>query len=149
MVRDSYLPKKSKAREVVQQFISCINNHNVEGITELLTSNHQFTDGLGTVFKGKVTLREGWTQYFKTFPDYHMEIEKILDQANVVGIFGHAVGTYSNPSSKSPRTNRNKMKKSWKIPAAWRAVVQDGLVSEWQVYTDNEPVWKAMGVKRY
>ncbi|HTV60171.1 MAG TPA: hypothetical protein VMJ93_14965 [Verrucomicrobiae bacterium] len=33
---------------------------------------------------------------------------------------------------------------SWEIPAAWRAVVKDGLIAEWQVYCDNEPVRKIM-----
>jgi hypothetical protein len=28
----------------------------------------------------------------------------------------------------------------WKVPAAWRAVVRDGLIAEWQVYVDNEPL---------
>lgn len=27
----------------------------------------------------------------------------------------------------------------WKTPAAWRAVVRDGKIAEWQVYADNEP----------
>jgi len=40
-------------------------------------------------------------------------------------------------------------KNHWEIPAAWKAVVQRGRISEWRVYADNEPVWKIMGVKRY
>jgi hypothetical protein len=32
----------------------------------------------------------------------------------------------------------------WETPAAWRAVVVDGLVAEWRVYTDNEPMRERM-----
>ena len=33
----------------------------------------------------------------------------------------------------------------WEIPAAWKAVVRDGLVAHWQVFADNQPVRKLMG----
>jgi hypothetical protein len=29
----------------------------------------------------------------------------------------------------------------WRISAAWRAVVEAGLVKEWRVYADNKPVY--------
>jgi hypothetical protein len=29
----------------------------------------------------------------------------------------------------------------WRIPAAWRAIVHDGLVQEFRVYADNKPVY--------
>ena len=35
-------------------------------------------------------------------------------------------------------------KKSWRIPAAWRAVVRDGQIAEWQVYADNKPVYELL-----
>ena len=60
----------------------------------------------------------------------------------MVGLFGTAQGTYS-VNGKLVSENH------WEIPAAWKAVVQGGRVSEWRVYADNEPVWKIMGVKRY
>ena len=33
----------------------------------------------------------------------------------------------------------------WEVPAAWRAVVQDGKIAEWRVYADNQPLRKLMG----
>jgi len=33
------------------------------------------------------------------------------------------------------------------VPAAWLAVVKDGLVAEWRVYADNQPLRKLMGDK--
>ena len=29
---------------------------------------------------------------------------------------------------------------TWLLPAAWRAVVRDGRIAQWQVYCDTEPV---------
>ena len=33
---------------------------------------------------------------------------------------------------------------AWRIPAAWRLKVKDGLVTEWQVYADNKPVYELL-----
>ena len=32
----------------------------------------------------------------------------------------------------------------WQTPVAIRASVEDGLVAEWRVYADNEPIRKVM-----
>jgi hypothetical protein len=32
-------------------------------------------------------------------------------------------------------------KKSWRIAAAWRAIVRNGQIAEWQIYADNRPVY--------
>jgi hypothetical protein len=37
-----------------------------------------------------------------------------------------------------------KAENSWETPAAFRAVIKDGKVSEWRVYADNEPMKKHM-----
>ena len=35
--------------------------------------------------------------------------------------------------------------KAWKIPAAWRAIVQDGKIGLWQVYADTKIQFERMG----
>jgi hypothetical protein len=32
-----------------------------------------------------------------------------------------------------------------KVPAAWKAVVADGLVVEWRVFADNKAVYEILG----
>src|SRR5262249_20997386 len=34
--------------------------------------------------------------------------------------------------------------KTWRIPAAWRAIVKDGQIAEWQVCADNKPVYELL-----
>lgn len=87
-------------------------------------------------------MKAGWTNYFDLFPDYAVKVDDILSKGNMVGLFGTAQGTYSVNGEFVSENH-------WEIPAAWKAVVQAGRVSEWRVYADNEPVWKIMGVKRY
>jgi hypothetical protein len=37
---------------------------------------------------------------------------------------------------------------SWRTPAAWKAVIGDGLVMEFQVFADNKPVYEILGRRK-
>ncbi len=127
-------------QKVVEQFVTAINTHDVEGLASLMTSDHRFVDSLGTVVEGRGATREGWTFYFSMVPDYHLEIsrsfvaEESKAEAMLVGV---ASGSYWSNGVKRPDS-------SWSTPAALRAIIRDGQVAEWQVYADNEPIREQM-----
>ncbi|MGA8276259.1 MAG: nuclear transport factor 2 family protein [Thermoplasmata archaeon] len=126
---------------IVLRFVNEINRHDVSAMLALVSDDHQFIDALGHELRGRERLREAWTAYFEWFPDYRILIEDHLQMGIIVGLFGSASGTFAVGTDLSPS-------RRWKIPAAWKAVVRDEHVERWQVYADNEPVWKIMGVKR-
>ncbi len=130
------------ALDVALAFVDRINSHDVEGLAALMTEDHCFVDGLGQTVRGRERMKTGWAGYFDWFPDYSVKVDDIFGKGNVVGLFGTAQGTYL-VNGKLVSENH------WEIPAAWKAGVQGGRVSEWRVYADNEPVWKIMGVRRY
>jgi hypothetical protein len=70
-------------------------------------------------------------------PDYSIIVEEIFCDGPVVVMLGKARGTYSTDGEL-------KAENRWETPAAWRAVVEGGLVAEWRVYADNEPMRKLM-----
>jgi hypothetical protein len=76
---------------------------------------------------GRESMRKGWRGYFSMCPDYWVSHGDIFANGNVVATFGSAGGTISGTK--------------WETPAAWRAVVENGLVKEWRVYADNKPVY--------
>jgi ketosteroid isomerase-like protein len=123
--------------ETVQRFIDQINAHDVEGLSVLLTPDHRFIDSLGSVIVGRETMREGWRQYFQMVPDCHIEITHAFTDAGEVALLGSAGGTYARDEQMKPTD-------AWQTPAAWHAVVRDGLIAEWQVYADNEPIRQRM-----
>jgi hypothetical protein len=55
-------------------------------------------------------------------------------------MLGVAEGTYA-PNGKLTQENR------WKTPAVFRALVDSGLVAEWRVYADNEPIRNRIKLK--
>jgi ketosteroid isomerase-like protein len=123
--------------DVALAFVAKINAHDVDGLVALMTPDHVFIDGLGNAVRGSEKMRAGWRAYLQWFPDYAVEITEQLTRRDVVALFGKARGTYA-VDGKLPRAN------FWEIPAAWRAVIRNGQVAEWQVYCDNDPARKIM-----
>jgi ketosteroid isomerase-like protein len=126
--------------DVVMDFIKRINSGDVDAICELMTPDHIFQDALGERFIGKEKMREGWRMYFKLISDYQVHAEEFFQTNDLLAVFGTASGIYSG--NGAPATQN-----FWEVPAAWRAVVRDGLIAEWRVYADNQPLRKLMGAQ--
>jgi ketosteroid isomerase-like protein len=112
--------------DVVREFIERINQHDVDGLSAVLTEDHRFIDSLGSVFLGRGTLRLGWADYFRLVSDYRITVDEFAEGRSSLLMVGSVEGRSAGVE--------------WKVPAAWRAVVRDGLIAEWQVYVDNEPL---------
>lgn len=123
--------------ETVLEFIDRINQRDADKLAELMTEDHVFIDSLGQAVRGRERMRIGWRGYYALCPDYWVSREKILSDGNVVAVFGSAGGTIAANGELSPENK-------WRTPAAWLAVVQNGLVKEWRVYADNKPVYDIM-----
>jgi SnoaL-like domain len=124
--------------EVAMEFIKRVNCGDANSVCELMTEDHIFQDPLGKRFLGREKMRAGWTAYFKMISDYQIRAEEFFQTDNRLAIFGSASGTYVVNGNKLPE-------KFWEVPAAWAVVVRDGLVAEWRVYADNQPLRKLMG----
>ena len=119
----------SNVIDVVKAFIAAINRRAPSEISGLMTEDHVFVDSAGTVHAGREKMTTGWEEYFGMFPDYRIELENILADEALVAAFGSASGTYNGTRGLVPE-NRIEM------PAAWKAVVENGKVKLWQVYAD-------------
>jgi len=119
--------------KVVLDFIDAINSANVDIMYDLMAIDHLFIDSQDNRMAGKDNMRQAWIGYFDLFPDYKIEINEIVTKNSLICLFGYAGGTYKNQITDN---NRN----YWRIPAAWRAIVQEGQIKVWQVFADNSIV---------
>ena len=124
--------ESAEAIATLEDFVSCINAHDPKALVSLCTADHIFIDSLGSQLSGRERLEQAWAGYFSLFPDYRIDVEVAVSQNAVVLACGFASATHA-PS-----------KKSWRIPAAWRAIVRKGQIAEWQVYADNKPVYELL-----
>jgi ketosteroid isomerase-like protein len=122
---------------VALEFVKRINAHDVDNLCALMTEDHLFIDSEGNTGKGREHMREGWAWYLNLFPDYIVEVERTFADGNEVALTGRAKGTYA-PDRKLTHEN------AWDIPAAWRGIIRDGLVAEWQIYADLDAVREIM-----
>jgi ketosteroid isomerase-like protein len=121
------------AISVAKEFVRAINRQNVDTLAALMTTDHRFTDSLGNTVGGREAMRAGWAGYFGMVPDYSLAIEETFADGSVVVMLGMAQGTMSGQAGPAPG-NR------WQTPIAIRARIEDGLVAEWRVFADNEPI---------
>jgi ketosteroid isomerase-like protein len=130
--------KNNEPISVVLGFMDAINCRDVDKLCALMSEDHLFIDALGNEVRGKEAMRKAWAGYFQWFPNYRISHEEILSNGEIVAAFGSAEGTYAGKANASNETH-------WFAPAAWKAVVSDGLVKEWRVYADNQAARKIMG----
>ncbi len=125
------------AESVAQAFLRAINRQDVNRLAELMAPNHRFIDSLGNTVEGRENMREGWAAYFRMVPDYSVAIEEFYPADPDIVMLGMASGTFTRDCNLNPE-NR------WQTPIAIRASIDDGLVAEWRVYADNDPIRKLM-----
>jgi ketosteroid isomerase-like protein len=119
--------------DISRRFVERINAHDLDGMVALSAPDHQLIDSMGAELHGRDPVREGWRQYFMMVPDYHVEVARSFSEGPEVILLGVARGTYSADGTLQASN-------TWSTPAAWRALIRDGLVAEWQIYADNEPL---------
>jgi ketosteroid isomerase-like protein len=118
-------------KKTFYDFASAINEHSTEKVYSLMTDDHQFIDAQGNKLIGKDKMKAAWAGYFQFFPDYKIEVTDVFIVGDTIAAFGFAEGTY-----KGIKTDQNK--NYWKLPAAWKAVIENGKVKLWQVYADTK-----------
>lgn len=114
-------------KDTLLAFIDRINAQDVDGLAELMSDDHRFLDAHGNEVVGKEKMIAGWRGYFEWFPDYEIEVTDIFEHGEHFGLFGFAAGSFQGKSDAS-----------WRLPAAWKAIVKDGRVALWQVFADTK-----------
>jgi ketosteroid isomerase-like protein len=117
--------------ETLERWLVAINRHDVNALKELMAADHVFIDSLGNRVNGARSMEAGWRGYFAMCPDYWIRGDIAMTEGETMLVAGEAGGTING--------------ESWRIPAAWKAVIRDGTVVEWQVFADNKPVYEILG----
>lgn len=131
-VGESTIIREMELVQPARSFVEAVNAHDPAAIVELTTSDHRFIDSLGNTIAAE-TLAAAWQGYFRMVPDYRISVTHWIADGDTVVAFGTASGTYASDGTI-------RAENAWSTPAAWRALIRDGKVAEWQVYADNEPI---------
>jgi uncharacterized protein (TIGR02246 family) len=118
------------SRDIFQQWLAAINGHDVPAMAALMAADFLFVNSLGNRVNGAKSMEAGWRGYFDMCPDYWIRADQVMVDGDTLLAVGEAGGTIDG--------------ESWRIPAAWRAVIRDGAVGEWRVFADNKPVYEIL-----
>lgn len=119
--------------EVFKAYMDRINAGDADGLIDLMTEDHVYIDSDGSRHGGLDEMRKGWAHYFSMFPDYWVRADHVFQDGNQIVGTGHAGGTYA-PDGRLRQENK------WEVTIAWRALIRDERVTEWQIYVNVEKV---------
>jgi len=123
----------SESIELVRKTIAAINRRDAAAVAATLAPDVVFVDSHGKRFEGRDSLMLGWRNYFATFPDYKIEIDKEQPAVGGALVLGHASASYHGRADRA-----------WRIPIAIRAETKDELVSLWHVFADTHLPYESM-----
>nr|HMQ81184.1 nuclear transport factor 2 family protein [Ignavibacteria bacterium] len=127
--------------EIVRQYIKLINEHDITGLLAMTSGDAVFIDSMGIDTKGVTNMRKAWDVLLTFFPDYTVIVKDIISKNGMVAVFGTAKGTLAT-DGKILAENK------FEIPASWTATVENGKITKWRVYADNQPVRKLIEKNR-
>lgn len=111
-------------KDIIQSFVEAINQQNLPEIIQLMSEDFCFVDTWGKI-ENKEQMKTGWQGYFDLFPDYFIEMEEYVENADFSVVIGKASASYQG--------NKDKY---WEIPACWKVVVKENQIQLWQVFCD-------------
>ena len=79
--------------DIFMQFVSAINNHDVQSLTALMATDHVFVDSVGNRAHNAASMESGWRGYFAMCPDYWIHTDYVMMEDGVVLAVGEAGGT--------------------------------------------------------
>ena len=112
------------------QFNEYINAQHTDGLTSMMTEGHTFIDRKGQADRGREIMRAGWTDFFRSFPDYKNTFERVQSQDNLVVLVGYATWREGGDPDY----------------AIWTARIEDDLVAEWRIYEDTDANRRKFGL---
>jgi ketosteroid isomerase-like protein len=113
-------------KSVALEFVEVINAGDSKRLKKLQTEDFTLIDMSGNVTRG----RQGWQDYFSSFPKYTIHVHNVFTGGNGVAIIGKTTGSHVPPEIEEKET------------VLWTAEIRDGLVAEWRIYTDSEEARK-------
>ena len=116
--------------EVADFFVAAINSGDVDRLVDLMTPDHVFVDADGSEHVGRDRMGQGWRDHLQTVPDLRIEVSERFESGDTAVLLGRASGTIVDNGELRPENH-------WIVPAAWRVVVESGLVAIWQLYANQ------------
>jgi hypothetical protein len=111
----------------VLSFIDAINHGDVARLAALMTTDHRLRVLDEEALVGRAANVNAWRAYATAFPDYVIYPQRIAARETDVIVLGHTTGSHLGlPDDEESG-----------IPVIWRAEVDQGRLTLWQIIDDS------------
>ncbi len=114
-------------------FIDAINRGDVGRLTALISPDHRLQVLQEPPVTGQDANRDAWHGYVTAFPDYVIYPDRLVHRGDDVVVLGSTTGSHLGLPDDEER----------QLMVIWRATVQDGLLTLWQIIEDT-PAQRAL-----
>jgi ketosteroid isomerase-like protein len=114
-------------------FIDAINRGDVGRLAELMAPGHRLQVLQEHPVTGRDANRDAWHGYVTAFPDYVIYPDRLVHRGDDVAVLGSTTGSHLGLPDDEER----------QLTVIWRATVQDGLLTLWQIIEDT-PAQRAL-----
>jgi ketosteroid isomerase-like protein len=115
-------------KDVVIKYVEAINARDSQALMTLQTEDFTFIDYHGHAYVG----RDGWKDYFASYPEYQIHVDRLIRSGNGVAIVGRTTGSHVGPEVEA----------RWTI--LWTAEVRNNLIAQWRIYSNVKDVRKTI-----
>lgn len=107
--------------------IDAINRGDVDRLAALMSPDHRLQVLEEPPVTGRDANRDAWHGYVTAFPDYVIYPDRLVHRGDDVAVLGHTTGSHLGLPDHEER----------RLTVIWRATVQDGLLTRWQIIEDT------------
>jgi ketosteroid isomerase-like protein len=120
----------------VSRFIDCINVRDVDGLSKLMTDDHELIVFDEPPLRGRTANVEAWRGYASSYPSYVISPHRIAERDGVVAVLGHTTGSHLGLPDDEEQ----------ELTLIWLAEVADGHLRSWRLVEDSPARRKALGL---
>lgn len=114
--------------DIAFRFVECINRLDIDGLAELMTKDHLFSDLAGDIELGKIKMLNAWRDYMSRFPEYMIHISEVFEVDDEIILVGRTTGSHLQIPRREEFTGGT---------IIWVAKIRGDKVTEWQLYYDT------------
>jgi ketosteroid isomerase-like protein len=127
----------SHATLVVLEFIECINRGDIEGLSRLMSEDHELRVFDEVPLRGGVANVDAWRGYASSFPSYTIYVHRIVEHGDRIAVLGSTTGSHLGLADDEERAQT----------LIWVASVRGGALHAWQLLPDTDEHRRDLGLE--
>ncbi|NOX17885.1 MAG: nuclear transport factor 2 family protein [Chlorobi bacterium] len=125
----------ASSKKIVKDFLRAVNDNNIQAMESLLAEKHAFIDSNENEIAGRAKVIKMWKRHFENVDAYSVAVDKMFGKEGCVVFTGEVSGFIRD---------KNSAEKFWRLPLSWKVKIENGKITQWQVFEDAQAFWSLL-----